>query len=123
MKFWGRLVPSLAFTTVISVLFLASSGLNVWSYNFSSCPLRLTITSTLYCALAPSISPVYPVLNDTITLEPCSFEYALNVFWIPLNPLTPLAIFGPSSVGLYSELSKASSVLLAFVLTFDRNNI
>ena len=56
------------------------------------------ITSTLYCALVPSISPVYPVLNDTITLDPCSFEYALNVFWIPSNPLTPLAILFPRPV-------------------------
>ena len=81
------------------------------------------ITSTLYCALVPSISPVYPVLNDTTTLEPCSFEYALNVFWIPLNPLTPLAIFPGSPVCIYLEPSNVSSSLFACVLTFDKNNI
>ena len=81
------------------------------------------ITSTLYCALVPLISPVYPVLNDTTTLEPCSFEYALNVFWIPLNPLTPLAIFGPSFEGWYVVPSNVCSSASAFVLTFDKNNI
>ena len=59
-------------------------------------PIFLPNTSTLYLALNPSISPVYPVLNLIVVLEPTEEEKVLKVFSIPLKPFNPLAIVLPS---------------------------
>ena len=73
------LLPSEAFSTVISALFVLFCGSKVTSYTGFVDDAEVK-TCTLYFAFVPSMSPEYPVLNVILTFEPLSGEYALKVF-------------------------------------------
>ena len=73
LKYWFP--PILGATTFFVASSLFSSDPNVWSYILLVVPdSSFANTSTLYFALRPSISPVNPVLKETITSDPVDLE-------------------------------------------------